>query len=270
MILRPLSLPVASSESEIVPAWKAVAATQQQNSSAWWLIAQPDHAALAGSLAAHFKQHDFPLLDREAVQAIALHDAGWAALDGGGEAGGGTGEVAQFRRDHSGRPLSFLEAPVTIFVGAWAASIRCAEAKAGAIAGLMVSGHFCRLAQNRLSASQDTAEDAARLAEFVRNAAGEDERRFARQARSRHELDRLVDLLQFCDLLSLYLCCGSRASVQFPQLIGERPVVLRRDGELCRLEPSPFGEELSLGVPARRAPMTRDEPSTCFLPVRIQ
>lgn len=268
MILRPLH-PAAPS-SEIVPAWNAVASTQQQDSSAWWLIAQPDHAALAGTLAARFQPADFPLLDSNAVQAITLHDSGWAALDGGGEAGGGTGESPQLLRGRSGRPLSFLDAPVRVFMEAWTASIRCAEEKAGAIGGLMVSGHFRRLAQHRANAVQDTSEDAARLHNFLKAEGHEDENRLARQARSQKEVDSLVDVLQFCDLLSLYLCCGSRASVQFPQLIGTRRTVLRRDGELCTLEPSPFHEQASLGVPARRDPVSRDEPNTCVFPILIR
>lgn len=268
MILRPLHL--SSPSSEIFPAWNAVASTQQQDSSAWWLIAQPDHAALAGTLAARFQPADFPLLDSNAVQAITLHDSGWAALDGGGEAGGGTGESPQLLRGRSGRPLSFLDAPVRVFMEAWTASIRCAEEKAGAIGGLMVSGHFRRLAQHRANAVQDTSEDAARLHNFLKAEGHEDENRLARQARSQKEVDSLVDVLQFCDLLSLYLCCGSRASVQFPQLIGTRRTVLRRDGELCTLEPSPFHEQASLGVPARRDPVSRDEPNTCVFPILIR
>lgn len=268
MILRPLH-PAAPS-SEIVPAWNAVASTQQQDSSAWWLIAQPDHAALAGNLAARFRPADFPLLDSNAVRAITLHDSGWAALDGGGEAGGGTGESPQLLRGHSGRPLSFLDAPVRVFMPAWTDSIRCAEESAGAIGGLMVSGHFRRLAQHRVNAVQDTPENAARLHEFLKAEGREDERRLARQGRSQKEVGSLVDLLQFCDLLSLYLCCGSRASVQFPQLLGTRPTVLRRDGERCVLEPSPFHEQVSLGVPARRDPVSRDEPNSCVVPVLIR
>lgn len=268
MILRPLSPPLLS--SDIVPAWNAVAATQQQNSSPWWLIAQPDHAALAGNLAARFTAGHFPLLDREAVQAIALHDSGWAAFDGGAEAGGGSGEPAQVLRDGSGRPLSFLDVPVGVFVEAWAASILCAEENAGPLGGLMVSGHFCRLAQHRLNAAQDTPQDSGRIHDFLSKEARDDETRLARQSHSRKEVESLVDLLQFCDLLSLYLCCGSRAGVQFPQLIAARPVVLRREGELCLLQPSPFPEEISLGVPARRDPISRDEPNTCVLPVLIR
>lgn len=268
MILRPLRPPAAS--SEIVPAWNAVAATQQQDSSAWWLIAQPDHAALAGSLAAHFTPRDFPVLDREAVRAISLHDSGWAAFDGGGEAGGGKGAAPPPPRNSAGRPLSFLDASVAVFIQAWTASIDCAEARAGSVGGLIVSGHFRRLAENRLNTAGDLPEDAASIHAFLENQRQRDEARFRRQPRSSADVERLIDVLQFCDLLSLYLCCGSLASVQFQQLIGTRPTVLRREGALCVLEPSPFHEPVSLGVPARREPVSRDEPNARDLPVLIR
>jgi hypothetical protein len=268
MILHPIGL-AAPAGSEILPAWKAVAAAQKQSAPAWWVVAQPDHAALAGDLAAQFAAPGFQISDREVVQAIALHDAGWAKYDGGGEAGGGQNTTPRLLCDTSGRPLSFLQAPVVMFVEAWSASIRCAEEKAGAIGGLMVSGHFQRLAENRLSSVDDSAEDAARIREFVKKETQLQEARLCRQPRTRFEVERLVDLLQFCDLLSLYLCCGSRASVQFPQAIGPGQVVLRRDGERWLLQPSPFGEEISLGVAARRHPATRSGPATCVLPVLI-
>lgn len=207
---------------------------------------------------------------QRAIQAIALHDAGWARFDGGSEAGGGKGPVSQPLRDYSRRPLSFLQAPVAVFVEAWVASIQCAKSKVGAIGGLMVSGHFCRLAEHRLNSATDTPEDVGRIHAFVENENRQYEARLPRQSRSPSEVERLIDLLQFCDLLSLYLCCGSRASIQFPQMIGPRPIVLRRDGELCRLDPSPFREEVSLGVPARREPTSATEPNACVLPVLLR
>jgi hypothetical protein len=269
VILYPLSAAFSTS-SEPVPAWEAVAAAQQQNAPAWWLIAQPDHAALAGELAAQFAAPGFPIPDGEVIQAIALHDAGWARFDGGGEAGGGKGLASQPLRDNSGRPLSFLQAPVAVFVEAWVASIQCAESKTGAIGGLMVSGHFCRLAEHRLNSTADAPEDVGRIRAFVENESLQYEGRLGRQPRLQSDVERLVDLLQFCDLLSLYLCCGSRASIQFPQAIGPRPSVLRRDGELCLLEPSPFRREVSLGLPARRDPASATEPNACVLPVLLR
>jgi Protein of unknown function (DUF3891) len=269
MILHPLGS-VPSPSSETIPAWNAVAASQKQDASAWWLVAQPDHAALAGELAAQFDTTQFPPVEEEIVRAIALHDAGWAKYDGGEFAGGGKGNAPQPPHDHNGRPLSFLQAPVMMFVEAWIASIQCAEEKAGAIGGLMVSGHFRRLAEHRLNSVEDSPEDAARIHEFVENEAREDAARLSRQSRSGYEVEHLVDLLQFCDLLSLYLCCGSLDNIQFPQAIGARSIVLRRDGELCRLEPSPFRVEISLGVPARHEPVPHSEPNTSVLPMLLR
>ena len=269
MILYPLS-PSSPVSPGAVSVWKAVAATQQQEASAWWLIAQPDHAALAGDLAAQFSAPDFPRLDSAVVQAIALHDAGWAKYDGGGKAGGGNGTAPQPPRDGTGRPLAFLQAPVGMFVEAWGDSIRCAEETAGAVGGLMVSGHFRRLAEHRLNSVEDLPEDAARIHAFVKKEIRQDEMRLRRQQRLRPEVERLVDLLQLCDLLSLYLCCGSRASVRFPQTIGSRAIELRRDGGFCLLEPSPFREEISLGVAARRDPVSRSELNACVLPVLLR
>ncbi|HEV2118481.1 MAG TPA: DUF3891 family protein [Terriglobales bacterium] len=269
MILYPLS-PSSPLSPGTVSVWKAVAASQQQQASAWWLIAQPDHSALAGELAAQFSAPEFPPLDSAVVQAIALHDAGWAKYDGGGKAGGGNGTAPQPPRDSSGRPLAFLQAPVGMFVEAWGDSIRCAEEKTGAIGGLMVSGHFRRLAEHRQNSVDDSPEDAASIRAFVQNEIRQDEARLRRQQRSRPEVERLVDLLQFCDLLSLYLCCGSRASVRFPQTIGSRAIALRRDGGFCLLEPSPFCEEISLGVPVRRDPVSPGEPNTWVLPVLLR
>lgn len=270
MILHPLGSqpPIPA---EILPAWNAVAATQQQDAPGWWLIAQPDHAALAGDLAGQFATPDFPVVGDEVLQAIALHDAGWAKYDGGGEAGGGSKNVApQILRDSAGRPLSFLQAPVTIFVEAWTLSIQCAEEKAGAIGGLMVSGHFRRLAEHRLNSVQDTAEDTNLIHAFLGSERHQDDQRLRRQSRSAREVERLIDFLQFCDLLSLYLCCGARASVQFPQTIASRPVLLRRDGEVCLLDPSPFREELSLGVAARRDPVCGSGTTTSVLPLLLR
>lgn len=269
MILYPLGA-ASSASSQIIPAWNAVAASQKENASAWWLIAQPDHAALAGDLAAQFNTAEFPRLQDDIVRAISLHDAGWAKYDGGGLAGGGKGNAPQPPHNRNGRPLSFLQAPVRMFLEAWVASIQCAEEKAGAIGGLMVSGHFRRLAEHRLNSVEDTLEDTARIRAFMEHEAKEDAARLSRQSRSCSEVEDLVDLLQFCDLLSLYLCCGSRASVQFPQAIGARSIVLHRDGELCRLDPSPFREEISLGVPARREPASDTEPDASVLPFLLR
>jgi hypothetical protein len=49
-------------------------------------------------------------------------------------------------------------------------------------------------------------------------------------------------VLQLCDLVSLYLCCGTMASVQFPQFDGKWK--LRRDGDRFIFDPSPRSRSL--------------------------
>jgi len=47
----PVSCQPSLTPARAVPAWEAVERKQKQAASEWWLVAQPDHAALAGDLA---------------------------------------------------------------------------------------------------------------------------------------------------------------------------------------------------------------------------
>jgi uncharacterized protein DUF3891 len=89
--------------------------------------------------------------------------------------------------------------------------------------------------------------------------AGEEERagRLLRlQSRSEKEVEYWVDVLQFCDLLSLYLCCGSEESVEFPQRIGPKGEAIRlqvQDG-VNVLTPSLFAREVEFALEAHSFP----------------
>jgi hypothetical protein len=72
-------------------------------------------------------------------------------------------------------------------------------------------------------------------------------------------------LLQFCDLLSLYLCCGSNEDVEFPQRLAASPIRLRRNGGGFHLEPAVIQSGASLGVTARRYPMSQTEANVTTL-----
>jgi len=249
-----------------IPAWEAVERKQKQEANAWWLVAQSDHAALSGDLAANLSSPFFPKLDVEVVHAISLHDAGWAQFDGGDEHVNGPRPDKIFwapKISAQGKPLSFLEMRPAEFVRAWSNSIACAE-KACAIGGILVSVHFSRLAESRLQAGGDTPDDTRSIRAFVSSQA---ERRSARaNGRSAEEIDLLVDVLQFCDLLSLYLCCGAQERVQFPQTFNGRKIRLLREGEMLRTEPALFGAGVSLGVRARRYPVSSDEMNVTTIP----
>lgn len=240
MILCPLNSPDAESRAP-VPVWQAVEAKQRQPAREWWLVAQPDHAALAGDVAARIQSSLFPTRDEAVIRGISLHDEGWADFD------------SEPRLNAEGRPMSFLELPPSEFVRAWMGSIDCAKTVAP-ISGIIVSGHFCRLGQGRLQAGIDSPAETQVLREFLQGEQERTERLQAMQSRSSEEIRVLVDLLQFCDVLSLYLCCGSHASAEFPQKYRGVSISLRREDEMCCMEPRIFAEGTSLAVPARRYP----------------
>jgi hypothetical protein len=253
-VLRPMG--GAEHPPACVPVWDAIHPTQKTRSPEYWLITQPDHAALSGAIAAALGPPLLPRLSPEVVQGIALHDDGWRPLD------------AQVRVA-DGKPLSFLDFGPLDFLPAWRASIESAETVA-AIAGAIVSGHFWRLAKNRLEWGIDGAEDRKLVLDFL---AAED----ARQQQllsgySRETFELLTDVLQFCDVLSLYLCCGATPDVEFPQKFGSAPIRLHREAArcsdqaaLCRFEPTPFTDGVDLAVIARRYPSER-QPGTITLP----
>lgn len=238
MILRPAR--PAPPASGVLPAWNAILRTQQQPGNDCWLITQPDHAALSGDLAANLA---LPEVTPEVVRAIGLHDEGWGACDQRALAAAG--------QTGASPALSFFQMPAAEFIPAWTASIDRAEAVAP-IGGLMVSGHFCFLADEHLAAGGDTPEDVRRLRSFLE---AEHQRRVRlreRELRPPSEVERLVQVLQFCDLVSLYLCSGAQEDVEFPQRLGPRPVRLRREKEACVFEPTPFRNSFDLAIAARR------------------
>lgn len=241
---------------DLIPAWEAVERKQKQVSQEWWLIAQPDHAALAGDIAANLCFPSLPKLDSQVIHAIALHDAGWARFDGGERGTGRDLEVSlrDPKLDNTGRPLSFLDMTPEEFVQAWTDSIERAQ-QTGALGGAIVSQHFTRLAQSRLHASCDAEDDKRQLRDFVVREQERQKHLVSHEAISPENLEGLTDLLQFCDLLSLYLCCGAEENVEFPQKFNGHVIRLLREAEMCRLDPPVLSDGMSLGVTARRYPL---------------
>jgi hypothetical protein len=236
-----------------VPVWDAIQRKQKQRAQSWWLIAQPDHAALAGDVAALLDAPGLPQLGADVLRAITLHDAGWARFDGGVR---GTGNELQIslrdpKLSPEGRPLSFLDMNPVEFLLAWKESIAQA-ALTGSIGGVIVSQHFSRIGKARLQAGGDNPEDTSRLEQFLRL---ESERQHELLAKGHHVVDEvmmLVDILQFCDLLSLYLCCGAQDDVEFPQSFAGQRVRLRTEGRSFLTEPRLISTGVRLEVTARK------------------
>ena len=239
-------------------AWEAIAHTQKTTSAKYNLFRQPDHAHLAGRLVEQFAIPGAPVVDDEIVRGISLHDEGWADFDCGRKRLQAT--TARYSDTNvplngEGKPLSFLEVKAGDFLCAWRGSIEAAEAVAP-IAGLIVSRHFGRLGQFGVSMGTYSENDTQQVREFLAHEVKRERHLMQLQSRSGKEVEYWTDVLQFCDLLSLYLCGGSKDSVEFPQHIGPQGETIRsqlNDG-LNVLSPSPFEREAEFSLEAESYP----------------
>jgi hypothetical protein len=241
-----------------LPAWSAIAQRQKQCAESWWLVSQPDHAGLSGDIAANFVSPLFPRITPQIAKCVGLHDAGWAMFEAERD------PAAPPMIGDDWKPRAFMEFGPAEFIPAWTGSIERAERECPA-GGVMVSMHFAALAQFRQKQQVDSGADAERVSEFL-------ERESARQRRLKHEngvsdeqASDLLKVVQFCDMLSLYLCSGAIEDVDFPQRFGGSTVRLTRCEDLYTLDPSPLqygnGEArtVSLGVAARKYPAANGE-----------
>lgn len=234
MILRSLGKQIDPAGTSTDSAWALVEQAQLQAETPLLLIPQPSHAVLAGELADALLPAAFGDLPPTIRQAIRMHDTGWGLLDAEQiqrlrtvDASGGKGAQRE-----SDRPVSFLSVPPADSLVAWKASIDAME-KIAPEAACIVSSHFSLLA---------TAQDRPHIA-FRRQ---EESRRAGLTKRARLDpatLERWTDALGFCDLLSLYLCCGVTSTAGIPRVHPARkssaaPIEIAITGEALRLSES--------------------------------
>ena len=244
MILRPLdSVPPAG--TDFLPAWSVVERTQREIKDSCWMITQPSHAALAGEFAAKLTGVDLPAVDAQIIRAIALHDAGWGLPD--------AQAIMQSRSVTQGFPKSFIACGVGEFVNAWEKSIDVAESASPA-GGYIVSRHFVRIAEQ--SASRIPESERAVEARFMQNEYARQAKLAAKQKYTAKELEALTDVLQFCDLLSLYVCCGAQQNVVFPEYFGIK-ARLSVQPDNYKLDPILIEPGTEFAVAALRHPATK-------------
>ena len=271
MILRPKPTPVSG--SGFVPVWHAVSNAQRANAASYHLVRQPDHARLSGQIAERLAIAGAPAVDDDLVRGISLHDEGWTDFDNGCQRLQATPvryTAANVALNPEDKPLSFLEIKAADFLRAWNGSIAAAEAVAP-IAGLIVSGHFRRIGQFGMSTGTYSDGDTQRVQEFIGREEERNRRLVPLQSRSEKEVEYWTDVLQFCDLLSLYLCCGSDQGVEFPQPIAPKGETIRlqvKDGVYV-LSPSPFAREVEFSLQAQTYPyLAHDVPAALAWRVR--
>lgn len=242
MVLFPLDV-AASGSAEAVQAWAAVAERQHAAATKFLLVRQPHHARVSGSIARAMNAPGLPSLGPDVIRAIEMHDEGWEKFD--------AAPVA------NGRPKSFLDVEPHDFLQAWSASIRNAV-EISPIAGYIISSHFRWLAEFRLRTVPDPPEIYEPLDEFASRECLREQQLLAQDGRSPASAERLVTVLQFCDLLSLYLCSGATLPAVFPQVIFDNSdirVLIRQAGDgAFVLTPSPFQHPVVLETPATAYP----------------
>jgi Protein of unknown function (DUF3891) len=250
MILRPQEPPAATSHS-YVPAWPVVERLQRESYDRCWMITQPSHAALAGEIASALTGPGFPKLEPTLIRAIALHDAGWGPAD--------ADAVTRSRAPKPVAPRSFLAMEVAEILEAWTQSIQIAQS-VGPAGGYMVSRHFHRIAERRIAAAEDTPADRQKLDQFLAHETQRQKRLAAKQELSAEELESLTDVLQLCDLLSLYFCCGAREHVEFPECCGVK-LRARPEAEGYKLDPPVLESGTQFRVAALRFPWSKEKSS---------
>ena len=245
MILRPLE-PVPANNTEFLPAWSVVERVQRQPLESCWMITQPSHAALAGEFAGKMTGPPAGKPDSAIVRAIALHDAGWGVPD--------AQAIMLSRSVQQGCPKSFIDCKVSEFVAAWEKSIDIAES-AGPAGGYIVSRHFARIAEH--GAAKIPEGDRQKITRFLEHETVRQKQLAAKQHHSVEELELLTDVLQFCDLLSLYVCSGARENAEFPEYFGLK-ARLTVAAEGYRLEPLLIEPGTKFRVAALRHPATKE------------
>jgi hypothetical protein len=260
MVLRPIFDSDPDPAPHFVPAWTAVEAQQKRKADAWWLITQPDHAALSGEIALHFSRDDFAKVDPQIVRAISMHDAGWELFESDPK------KLPSLHPD--GRPVSFFEVQPQTFLRAWTASVDRAEEES-AIGGYMVSQHFAWLGEYRLRRAEDPLGVQEQIVTFL----SREQRRQSELKRSSADTagwDSLLPLLQFCDLFSLYLCSGARQPVEFPQEFATGRVRARFEHGVCVLSPTTFPGDVNVPFRARRYPRTSIHEDSTWISVTVR
>jgi len=194
MILRSVRTADPANLGDPEPAFDLFLKTQRDNSQPCRPILQSTHSHLAGELAARLTSEPFGLLADEAIQAVRQHDYGWISSD-----------LKQLSNKPTQTLRPFPELDASEKISNWKDCIRLAES-ASPLMGVLVSRHFCMIA-----ADAEYSID-ARFLEEETTRRKDIERRLPQ---SSEDLDRWTAALGFCDLISLYLCSGTREPAEF-------------------------------------------------------
>jgi Protein of unknown function (DUF3891) len=161
--------------------------------------------------------------------------------------------------------VSFVSVAPKEVAEAWTGSVETAL-KVSAVGGYLVSEHFRTIGRMQKEVKPDAG---AQMSRFIAQEEARQKKLRPKIQLAEAELQRLVEGLRFCDLLSLYLCAGISETVELPQQVrGQNMVLGRSDPQALRLSPSPFAREEMFSFAALRHPRTKVVSSASFA-VRI-
>jgi hypothetical protein len=199
------------------------------------LIEQHEHGLVSGEFARRWAARIWP---REAaLHAVANHDVGWRELD-----------ATVSWNEETGRPYSFVDYPVGPKLRAYASGLDLIESESPYAACLcsMHYGSFVRGAREEPEISFGESEVGRRRR--IEASLSDEER---------GSLEYNFRLLQLCDDLSLFVCLNEPGRNDHPwyrdgfEFMGARFKPVWEDERTLRLDPNPFSEAFTVGVPYR-------------------
>jgi hypothetical protein len=238
-------LAAQESDGAVRPAFEAVAETQQKAVVTDWYVPQPDHARISGELAAAFDSLKVPNVREPIVRAISIHDIGWMPYDGD------VSSPCKPTQLESGVPVSFANTEPEQFLRAWLGSIQASQST-GPLGGLIVSAHFARLTHPYLQRGAGTPDQRAQVEQFLHREAERVDRLLPHAGMALEEIEELINVLQFCDLASLYLCANPAAPVELPQVLNGSRVQFSFEQGAFHMRPNLLDHVLILEIPCVR------------------
>lgn len=152
------------------------------------MIPQHDHAKISGEIARYWRDEFFYGIDRkdEVILAIYEHDRGWIELD-----------AAPVWNDQQEKPYSFMDYPMEPKVACYQKGIAEVE-EMNKYAGLLCSLHYAAffLHETASAGRQFLNEEIRRQQNLLNGLAIKD----------KQTLHYHLNMLRFCDNLSLYIC----------------------------------------------------------------
>jgi hypothetical protein len=204
----------------------------------WLLIRQPDHAAMAADLLAHWRADGVPGRPTRDLlfEATRVHDCGWTEEDDSPTVNAETGE-----------PWDFIHLPVARRQAVWMRAMRL----------LAETPHVAALVAHHALTAYARYDGEVAWRDFFRTMATERDSRVAALATRATGVTfdsflRDYASLRAADLLSLALCHGWQDRFELDYYRGEP------DGATLTLTPDPFGGAIvAWRVAARRIPRRR-------------